>query len=40
MNQPKNSRKNAEVDTSKTTPEDNPFSTIVKLHPKLIHFTP
>lgn len=30
MNQPKNSRKNTEADTSKTTPEDNSFSTILK----------
>ncbi|NMU30210.1 hypothetical protein HKB21_31865, partial [Vibrio parahaemolyticus] len=30
MNQAKNSRKNAGVDTSKTTSVDNPFSTILK----------
>ncbi|EPW6805779.1 hypothetical protein ACWOQH_002141 [Vibrio parahaemolyticus] len=30
MNQAKNSRKNAEADTSKTTSADNPFSTILK----------
>ncbi|MBF4438146.1 hypothetical protein ERJ77_27415, partial [Vibrio anguillarum] len=32
MNQPKNSRKNAEAETetSKTTSVDNPFSTILK----------
>ncbi|MBY8101017.1 hypothetical protein [Vibrio fluvialis] len=30
MNQAKNSRKNAEADTSKITSVDNPFSTILK----------
>ncbi|MDG2663919.1 hypothetical protein P7M31_23970, partial [Vibrio parahaemolyticus] len=30
MNQAKNSRKNAGVDTSKATPEGNPFSTILE----------
>lgn len=30
MNQTKNSRKNSEVDTSKATPEGNPFSTILE----------